>query len=52
MVYRTPLKAFYVAVTFEDLPVSRGKHKRPNTNDADALVHTAQLGRLNVKPRG
>lgn len=52
MVYQTPLNTSYVVVRAEDIPVSEGKHRRPKTNDADALVHTAQLGRLNVNPRG
>lgn len=39
-------------VRAEDIPVSEGKHRRPKTNDTNALVHTAQLGRLNVEPRG
>lgn len=52
MVYQTPLNAPYLVVTDEHLPVSEGKHRRPKTNDTNALVHTTRLVRLNVKPRG
>lgn len=40
-------RILYCAIA--DTPVSGGKHRCPMTNDADALVHTKQRGRLNLK---
>lgn len=51
-VHQTPADASCTVARAEDIPASEGKHRRPKTNDANALVHTAQLGRLNAKPRG